>query len=74
MVTAASMRAFGPDVRTTHERAAYFIDRILKRAKPSDLPAEHPTGFALTLNRRTARDLGLAIPASLALQAQEIFD
>ena len=66
--------AFGPDVRTTHERAAYFIDRILKGAKPSDLPAEQPTGFVLTLNRRTARDLGLAIPASLALQAQEIFD
>jgi putative ABC transport system substrate-binding protein len=65
---------FGPDERTTHDRAAYFIDRILRGARPEDLPAEQPTGFVLTLNRATARELGLVFPAALLLQADEVFD
>jgi putative ABC transport system substrate-binding protein len=65
---------FGPDVRTTHERAAYFIDRILRGARPEDLPAEQPSGFVLTLNRTTARELGLDVPPAVLLQVNEAFD
>jgi putative ABC transport system substrate-binding protein len=65
---------FGPDVRTTHERAAYFIDRILRGAQPGDLPAEQPGGFVLTLNRTTARELGLDVPPGVLLQVNEAFD
>jgi len=65
---------FGPDERTTHDRAAYFVDRILRGARPEDLPAEQPTGFVMAINRKTARELGLEVPAALVLQADEVFD
>jgi len=65
---------FGPDERTTHDRAAYFVDRILRGARPGDLPAEQPTGFVMAINRKAARELGLEVPAALVLQADEVFD
>jgi putative ABC transport system substrate-binding protein len=53
-------------------RAAGYVDRILRGAKPDNLPMEQPTQFALTVNIKTAKALGLAIPQSLLLRAEEI--
>ena len=64
--------SFGPSYELMHKRAAYFVDKILKGAKPADLPVERPTTFDLILNMKTARTLGLTIPLSVMVRATRV--
>ena len=71
-VAAGGLISYGPTIADTFGRAAYFVDRLLKGAKPSDLPVEQATGFKLTVNLRTAKALRLSVPQSILLRADEV--
>jgi putative ABC transport system substrate-binding protein len=69
---AGGLVAYGPDRATTFRRAAEYVDKILKGAKPADLPIEQPTQYVLVVNLKTAKALGLTIPESILLRADEV--
>lgn len=73
-VADGGMMAYGPNQAAIVQRAAYYVDRILKGARPADLPVERPTRFDLVINRRIAQALGLTIPQHMLLQATEVLD
>ena len=63
--------SYGPDVAETFRRAASYVDRILRGEKPGDLPVQLPTKFEMVVNLKTAKALGLAVPPSILLRADE---
>jgi putative ABC transport system substrate-binding protein len=74
LIGIGAVLTYGPNVPELFRRAASYVDKILKGARPADLPMQQPTTFELTINLKRAKDLGLIVPPTVIARADEVFE